>query len=141
MADITVTATNVRPLNGAIVRRYNAGAALNAGDIVYVATDGDIEQADADAQASAQARGIVVADSYGNTSFSAGQRVDVVVAGPVTGFASMTPGSALWVSTTAGKLMDAAPAGASGDYPFIPGYAESATVFFVQPEMGVPSAA
>lgn len=132
MADVTVTAADVRPLPGAIVRRYDAGGSLSAGDLVYIASDGDVEQADADAAASARGIGIVVADGDGGTSFSAGDRVDVVVLGPVAGFSSLTPATLLFASTTAGAIGDAAPT-AGGDYVWCIGYAEAAAVVFVNP--------
>ena len=57
MGAITVTAADVRPLPGAIVRRFDAGGSLTPGQAVYIADDGDVEAADADAEASSQARG------------------------------------------------------------------------------------
>lgn len=141
MADITVTAANVRPLNGAIVRRFNAGGALNAGDIVYVATDGDVEAADADAVGSAQARGVVIADDHGNTAFAAGARVDVVVFGPVVWGTDLTEGAVVYVSVTAGKGDHTAPATA-GDFPFVVGWAgidQSVNYLFVNPQVIVPT--
>ena len=137
MAEITVTSNLIRPLEGAIVRRFDAGGALSAGDWVYVNTDGEVEQGDADVEAASQARGLVVADSTGATSFAAGQRVDVVVYGPVTGFSGMTPGDAIFVSVTAGAGDHTAPA-AAGDYPFACGYAESAETVFVNPQAQEP---
>ena len=137
MAEITVTSNLIRPLEGAIVRRYDAGGALSAGDWVYVNSDGEVEQADADAEAASQARGLVVADSTGATSFAAGPRVDVVVYGPVTGFSGMTPGDAIFVSVTPGKGDHTAPA-AAGDYPFACGYAESDVTVFVSPQAQEP---
>ena len=133
MADITVTAADVRPLPGAIIQRFTAGAALSVGDAVYIASDGDVEKADADVAASAQAIGIVVSAPDGATSASAGDAVDVVVYGPVTGFSGMTPGNLVYASVTAGKVADAAPAATSGDYKWIIGRAVSAVTIFVAP--------
>jgi hypothetical protein len=126
MADATVTALDVRLISGP-VRRFNAGGTGNVGDAVYVASDGDVEQADADAAASAQATGIVIsAGQEGATSFAAGDRLDVALPGAiVTGFSGLTPGTLLYVSTTAGKLADAAPG--SGDYVWVAGKAITAT--------------
>ena len=133
MADITVTAADVRPLPGAVIQRFTADAALNVGDAVYIKSDGDAAQADADDATQAQAVGIVASAPNGATSAAAGDTVDVVVAGPVTGFSSMTPGALCYASTTAGKVADAAPAGASGDYKWIIGRAISATTILVGP--------
>lgn len=138
MGDITVTAADVRPLPGAVVRRFDAGDTVTAGQAVYIADDGDVEPADADAEASSQARGIAVADSDGGTSFSAGDKVDVVVFGPVGGFSSMEEGEPVFVSTTAGALDQTAPATA-GDFPFSIGYAESTAILFVQSQVTEPT--
>jgi len=132
MSSVTVTAADVRPLPGAIVRRYEAGATMTPGDLVYVASDAQVELADIDGAASAQAIGIVVAGPQGKVSFVVTEQVDVVVFGPVTGFSSLTPGALHYGSVTAGDIETAAPAGSSGDYLWIVGYAESATTLFVR---------
>lgn len=134
MAAFAATAANVRPLEGARVRRYNAGGTITPGQAVYLANDGDVEAADADVEAQAQVIGICIADGNGAVSFGAGTRVDVVVWGPVTGYASLTPGGLVYASVTAGSMDQTAPAGASGDFPFVVGYAESATTIFVSPQ-------
>ncbi len=133
MADVTVTAADVRPLSGAIVRRFNAGATINMGDLVYIAADGDVEPADADAATSAIAVGIAVSTPDGGVSAAAGERVDVVVFGPVAGFSGLTPGGHLFASVNAGKIADAAPGATSGDYVYVVGVAESATTVLVRP--------
>lgn len=133
MADVTVTAKNVRLLPGAIAVSFKAGGSLNVGDAVYLASDGDVEQADADAAASAQVIGVVVSAPNGATSAVAGDPVDVVVHGRVCGFSGLTPGALLYASTTAGKIADAAPAASSGDYKWIVGRAVTATTILVAP--------
>lgn len=130
MAAITVTAADVRPLSGAVIRRFDAGGTVNMGAPVYLASDGDVEHADASAVSTlVPTLGIAVSTPDGGTSASAGERVDVVVFGPVAGFSSLTPGGLVYVSDTAGGLDTAA-----GTKDFIVGYAESATTVFVQPE-------
>lgn len=139
MADITVTAANVRPLEGAQVRRGTAGGSGNVGDLVYQASDGDWEAGDADALASSQARGVVVSvNSGGGTAFVAGDRLDIVRFGAVCWGASMTIPGRVYVSTTAGKGDQTAPATA-GDYPFCVGYAEAANILFVNPQTPIPT--
>jgi len=138
MGDVTVTAADVRPLPGSIVRRFDAGGTVTAGQAVYIVDDGDIEAADADAEASSQARGIAVADCDGGSSFAAGDAVDVVTLGPVAGFSSMSEGEPAYVSTTAGAIDQTAPA-ATGDYPFVLGYAESTAILFVMPQAAAPT--
>lgn len=111
MADLTLTAANVRPLreHGAIVLPAQAGEALTVGDLVYWESDGDVNQADANvSQAATRAIGIVVASYDGETSIASGAQCSVCVFGPVSGFASVTPGALYWASDTAGKVSDAA---------------------------------
>jgi hypothetical protein len=140
MADISITAGQVRPLNGAVIRRFTAGEAVTVGNAVYVHTDGTVKKADADALASAQARGVVVGVGVaGATSAATGNAVDVVTHGPVAlGTSGLTEGAVVYVSVTAGALDQTAPA-ASGDYPFIIGWAEADGVLYVQPEVKIPT--
>ncbi len=129
-ADLTVTAANVRPLEGADVQRYDAGGTLTVGNSVYVASDGDVEATDSDALSTAWSIGIVVSGPKGATSISAGDPVDVVVSGPVAGFSSLTPGALGYVSASAGAINDTA-----GTKSCIVGYACSKTEFFVRPQL------
>lgn len=142
MADISKTAASVRPLNGAMIRRGEAGGSGSIGDLVYLDGTNGWKQADANAsQDAAQGRGIVVAQgSDGDTTFADGDEIDIVVLGPVGGFSGMTPGDAVYNSATAGAVADAAPAETGDDWDFIVGWAESATVLFVHPQTAVPSA-
>ena len=141
MAVISITSGLVRPLNGAIIRRFAAGGAVSVGQAVYVDSSGDVQAADADAEASAQARGVVVGVGVaGATSASTGQQVDVVTHGPVAlGASGLTDGAVVFNSTTAGAMDQTAPA-LSGDYPFVIGWAESDGVLYVQPQVTVPVA-
>lgn len=127
MADVTVTAGDVRLIGGP-VRRFAAGGTGSLGDFVYVADDGDVEQADADAAASAQSTGVVIsAGQEGGTTFAADDQLDVALPGAiVTGFSGLTPGTLLFTSTTAGAAADAAPS-ASGDYVWVCALALSET--------------
>ena len=130
MADVTVTAADVRPLNGAVVRRFDAGGTLAIGNAVYIAGDGDVEAADGSAVGTVWAIGIVVATPDGGTAVSAGERADVVVSGPVAGFSSLTPGALGYVSDTAGAIADAA-----GTKDTIMGFNETAAVFHVRVQL------
>ncbi|MFP4323991.1 MAG: hypothetical protein ACLFTK_16170 [Anaerolineales bacterium] len=140
MANISIMAAQVRPLNGAIVRRFIAGGAVSAGDAVYIHTDGTVLRADADAVASAQARGIVVGvGTAGAADATTGDAIDVVTHGPVAlGTSDLTDGAVVYTSTTAGALNDTAPTG--GPFPFVVGWAESPTVLYVAPQTAVPEA-
>lgn len=133
MADVTVTAAQVKALqaNGAIVRRYTAGAALTVGEAVYIASDdGYVDPADASAVGTAKGIGIVVESYDGSTAIAAGDPCSVCVFGPVSGFSGATPGGKAWVSNEAGNVADAA-----GDVAHELGYFESATVLFVNPDV------
>ena len=130
MADITVTAKDVIPLPGAFVEPYDAGGALTVGDTVYMASDGDVEEANASVAGTAYAIGVVVSvPGVGATTAVAGDKVAVVTLGPVTGFSGMTPGDMLYQSDTAGALADAA-----GTVSHKVGRARSATTVFVNPD-------
>lgn len=141
MADISITAAQVRPLQGAITRRFQAASTnVAVGKAVYVKSDGKIELADADAVGTAQARGVVVGIGIdGATTAVANQVCDVVTHGPVAiGATGLTDGSNVFVSTTAGAMDQTAPAGA-GDFPYAIGWAESDGVIYIQPQMIVPT--
>ena len=108
MADITVTALDVKPLPGSVIERHTAGGALAVGDFVYMAADGDVEEADASAAGTAYAIGQVVSAPNGALAAVAGDIVDICVLGRVAGFSGMTPNDVLYMSDTAGALADAA---------------------------------
>lgn len=132
MGDINLTAADIRPLteNGAVLRKFTAGGAITVGDVVYIAADGDVEAADANAGTPAeQGIGIAVESKDGETSISANDPVSVCLLGPVAGFSGMTPGDVLYVSNTAGKLADAA-----GSFSRVMGKALTASIFWVNPE-------
>lgn len=137
MSVIALTAANIRPLTGAVIRRYVADEACNVGQVAYVNTDGEAGIADGNvSEAKARAIGIIVESYDGETAINAGDPMSVVVLGPVSGFSSATPGSYGYVSDTAGSLDTAA-----GTYSFIVGYFESAGVFFVNPGVDDPTSA
>lgn len=139
MTEIAVTSVQVAALteNGAILRRHVAGSAITVGYLVYIASDGFVDHADANVSALAtMAIGVAVASNDGETAIVAGEPVTVCVFGPVSGFVGMTPGASHYVSDTVGRLDDAA-----GTFDRIVGYAERATVLFVNPETNDPSSA
>ena len=131
MADITNAASTARPLPVYISRRFDAGGSIYAGQPVYIAADGDVEMANAGGTLTGQAIGMMVADNAGGTLATSGDRVDVVLFGPVTGFTSLTPGLTLFVSATAGGLTQDAPVNGSLVCDF--GIALDATTILVNP--------
>jgi hypothetical protein len=147
MAAIDVVAANVRPLNGAIIRRYKAASTgVAIGKAVYVKSDGLIELADGDAAATAQARGVVVAiGTGGKTAAAVGDQCDVVTHGAVNlgNATAMTDGAAVYVSPTVSTvdgLMDQSASATPGKFNYIIGYAEGDYVLYVQPQMVIPTA-
>ncbi len=140
MGDISVTAASVKLPNEhtAIVIRGTVGATITPGQAVYLDGTNGWKPADADALASSQGRGVALSDGRGSVSFAVGQVIDIVTLGRITGFASMTPGGAVFGSVTAGAMDQTAPA-LEDDYPFAMGWAESATTIYVQPQITVPT--
>lgn len=137
--EITVTAADVRALteNGAVLRRFVADAAITIGNLVYIKSDGEVAHADGNVDLDvARAIGIAVESYDGETSVVAGSPVSVCVFGPVSGYASMTPGAPVYVSDTVGRLSTVA-----GTVSRIVGYSESAGVVFVHPQQNVTSSA
>lgn len=131
MADITNAAGNIRPLPVYMARRFDAGGTLYTGQPVYVDSSGDVQMADAGGTLTGQAIGIMVADNEGGTIATSGQRVDVVMFGPVTGWSSLTPGLKVFVSATAGGMTQDVPA--VGSLVCDMGIAIDASTIFVNP--------
>jgi hypothetical protein len=117
------TADNIKPLNGAIIRRFTAGAAVAAGEIVSMQSDGYVDPANT-TSAVQKVMGVAL------QAAAAGQVIDVVVFGPVVCVTGATPGATIHASDTAGE-----PAESAGTNGGITGIAESATVVFVRPEV------
>lgn len=141
MADIAINKTMVRPLNNAIIRRFEAAAVMDIGTVVYIDTNGKVNKAQATTAAAAQARGIVVGvGATGKSTCAIGDALDVVTHGPVElGVTGLTDGSALYVSATAGLMDQTAPATA-GQFKYVIGYAHSDMGIYVQGQMVVPAA-
>lgn len=137
MAAISVTTKNVSKLPGAFSRRGVVAAGVTVGSWVYLASDGVWKLADADAAATVEARGFVVAiGAYGALTAVAGDVADIVRIGPVnSGATGLTPGAKLYVSTDAGKADETAPG--VGDFVFVVGYVDSDSVIFVDPQATV----
>lgn len=114
------TAANVKPLEGAIVRRFTAGAAVAAGEIVAMQSDGYVDPSDS-TSAAMQNVGIAI-----QAAAAAGDRIDVVVFGPVQCVTGGTPGASVYNSTTAGE-----PSESSAGNQTKLGFVEAATVVFV----------
>lgn len=110
MADITVTAAQVEAIDPHYAEIFNfiAGATITQGQVVYMTTTGTLGVADATtASGLFQARGIAL------NGGAAGQAISVLKRGRVAGFtvSGMNASAPVYLSETAGKLADAAPAG------------------------------
>lgn len=130
MADVTVVANDVRPPGNVNsdtrVIKGTLGATVTAGQAVYLNGASGWSPTDADAQASANAKGVALKGG------ASGDVVPIVIRGPIEGFSSLTPGTDYYVSTTEGGLCPYADLGA-GDYPCRIGWARTATQLFVDP--------
>jgi hypothetical protein len=117
------TAANIKPLEGAIVRRFTAGTTIAAGEIVVMMADGYVDPANTAAFTGAVVLGIALQAAL------VGERVDVVTFGPVQCLLEGTPANLVYASDTAGE-----PAESVGTKDVLVGITESATVLFVRPE-------
>ena len=117
-------AEQVKPLQGAIVRRYTCGAAIAAGEVASIMADGYVDPANASAMTGAVVLGIAI-----NATAAAGEKVDVVVFGPVVCLQEGTPANLVYASDTAGE-----PSETVGTKDVLVGITESASVLFVRPE-------
>lgn len=123
-ADLTVTAASVVPAAGATLEQGTAGEALTAGQAVYQkAADHKWYKADCNS-ATAEVR---VASGVAVTGSAAGQPAVVQKGGSVTIGATLTAGSAYFLSGTAGGIRPAAD-NTTGDYPQVVGIATSTSV-------------
>ena len=124
MALARTTAANselVKPLGGAIIRRYTAGATVLPGEVVSMQSDGFVDPADT-TSAAQQVTGIAIAGGVIT------ETIDVVTHGPIVCVTGGTPGTTVHASDTAGE-----PAESAGSNVGILGYVEQATVLFVRP--------
>lgn len=130
MADVTVVANDVRPPGNVNsdtrVIKGRLGATVTAGQSIYLDGTNGWKPADADAQASANAKGMALKGGAN------GETVPIVTLGPIEGFSGLTPGTDYYVSTTEGGICPYADLGA-GNYPCRIGWARTATQLVVEP--------
>ena len=117
------TAEHIKPLTGAIIRKYTSGEAIAAGEIVAMESDGYLDAADCTSAAD-EAIGIALKAASGS-----GELIDVVTHGPVLCLSGATPGATIFTSTSAGEPTETD----TGNTTAV-GWAESATVLYVNPE-------
>ena len=125
MADITITAGNVKQGSGSGLQRGLAGVTIAAGEAVYLdPVDNRYKLADCDA-ADAAAR---KPDGFAVNSAGVGQPLAVQGGGDITlGAATLIAGTTYYLSPNPGKIAPLADV-AVGDYWTIVGIARSASV-------------
>ena len=132
MADVTVTAAQVRPGHQAVTVKGASESAVTAGvGKLFRLSDDETTWELADASTAVGAAGLLgicVSGIKGNTSgnLAAGEMCDFVVFGPVFGFSSLAAPTTHFVSDTAGAISDVA-----GTASRAVGYALNASTFFV----------
>lgn len=125
----TTTPSTIKPLEGAIVQRFTAGAAIEPGELVCMQSDGKIDPAIGTSVAAAQCLGVALCPKNQGTAYADGDVVDVVTYGRVLCLTGATVGALIYVSDTAGE-----PAESAGTKTSIVGIATSASVLFVRPQ-------
>jgi len=120
MGAITI-GTDIKPLQGAIIRRGTLGATVTKGHPVTLQSDGYWDHTDTTTLQFT----VAVAVEGG----AVGDRVDLVTYGPIQCISGATIGSLVFGSETTGAYDTA-----TGGKGLVIGYAESATVLFVKPQ-------
>lgn len=124
MADLSITAANVVAGANASVEPGVAGEAIAAGKAVYLSSTSKKWMLADSNSATAEARKAIGVALNGA---ALNQPVDIQKAGDITIGASLTPGTAYFLSDTPGGICPLADVGA-GEYVCLLGLAKSATV-------------
>jgi hypothetical protein len=132
MADISVTAGSVlASANAVIERKYNAGATVAAGDVVYLDSNNKWMLMDSNASAAgnnvADTRGIALGGGANNQPIAVCTRDSFFTPG-----ATLTNGIAYYASPNAGKIAPVGDIG-SGNYATVLGIARTTTVMNLNP--------
>lgn len=118
------TAANIKPLKGAVIRRYVAGATISPGELVHKSSDDQCDPCNTSDITLATVTGVAL----GIGNIAAGETFDCVVFGPVKCLTGATPGALVYATDTAGE-----PGETAGTKVSVAGFVESATVLFVRP--------
>jgi hypothetical protein len=121
---------NIKPLDGAKVRRYLAGATITPGAPVYISAASTVSEADASAVNTNACIGVALAPRNQGTAYAAGDMVDVVTYGPCQFVTGATAGAIVYVKDDVGEVSET-----TGTKTTIVGIAETATVVFVNPQI------
>lgn len=126
MADLSITAANVRAASDASTRRGLAGATITAGQAVILnSTTNKYLLADADGA------GLKGCDGIALHGAADGQPLEIQAAGDITIGATLTAGTTYYLSPTPGGICPLADV-ASGDDPVILGIARSTSVLMLR---------
>ncbi len=142
MAAISLTPILLRPLQGAVLMRIEAGAAGNVGDVVYIDSNNKAQAALADAVGTSRGKGMVIrVGVVGATSFVAGDMLEVVTHGPITvGEVKFTPGVELFLSAATAGALDETATAVSTEVPYVCAWALSDSILYVEPQTAAPVA-
>lgn len=125
MTDISITAGSVVKGSNALVENGHAGAAITAGQMVYMDSSGLYQLADSNGAAALRVpRGVAL------NSAGANQPLAIQRQGDVTIGATLTAGVTYYLSDTPGGICPLADVG-SGEYACIVGIAKSTTVLSI----------
>lgn len=127
MADISITAANVVAGNDAAIVHGTAGEAITAGKAVYLSSTTNrwmLADSNSGTPEARRATGVAL------NGASAGQPVAVQKGGDITIGATLTAGTAYYLSDTAGGICPVADVG-SGEYVCLIGLARSASVLAI----------
>ena len=131
MADVTIVAADVRPLNECRIRRFVSGDTIPVGAPVYLSAADTISMADGSAAATSFAIGVLAAvyDPATAGQAASGEYCDVVLEGPVAGYSTnMAQNALFYVDDDAGVISTA-----TGTKTTIIGIGLSASVLYVRP--------
>jgi len=112
MADITVDKALVRPLVGAVVRHFTAGAVMDLGTLAYIDGNRLLQKTDADATATVSGQ-LVMVVSGANANSAATVAENEVVSGVTFGpvyigtTTTLDATKTLYASNTPGRIADA----------------------------------
>lgn len=137
MTLITVQATRIRPLLGSITGAGQMGEASQIGQLVYVGSDDKLYETDAtDASKVSGKLGWLVAGNQitADGSLQIDEAVTVVWFGRVAVGEGLDPSQDYYIADTPGRMADAV-----GTITRRTGYAESASVFFFNPDISEPT--
>ncbi len=115
-------AKNIKPLEGAQIQRVTLGATVAAGEIITEQSDGKWDPTNTTA---VQFTAVVALQGGGD-----GDAVDAVALGRVKCLTGATPGALVYASDTAGE-----PSHSAGTKSLVVGYAETAEILFVRPQI------